>query len=99
MYPEFQHDLAMALGDEFDENGINAYQLADFTDTCGLNRTLVARRLQYLIGKIKDSLHKHMKLVAADEKEKSFLNKYAEIIIERSEHLTKQINYISSIDL
>lgn len=99
MYPEFQHELAMALGDEFDENGINAYQLADFADTCGLSRSLVTRRLKYLIGKIKNSLLKHMKLVVTDKKERSFLKNYAEIIIKRSEHLLEQSNYIASINL
>lgn len=99
MYPEFEHELAMALGDEFDENGINAYQLADFADTCGLSRALVTRRLKYLIGKIKDSLHKHEKIVIVDNKEINFLNDYAKIITKRCEHLLKQTNYISSIDL
>lgn len=99
MYPEFQHELAMVLGDEFDENGINAYQLADFADTCGLSRALVTRRLKYLIGKIKSSLHRHMKLVITLKKEKNFLNNYAQIIIKRSEHLLEQSNDISSIDL
>lgn len=99
MYPEFQHELAMALGDEFDENSINAYQLADFADTCGLNRSLVTRRLKYLIEKIKNALYKNIELIMADKQEKSFLNNYAEIIIKRSNYLMEQTNYIASINL
>lgn len=67
--------------------------------TCGLSRALVARRLRYLIGKIKNSLHNNIKFIIADKKEKHFLNNYAEIIIKRSEHLLEQSNYISSINL
>lgn len=73
--------------------------MADFAEACGLNRALVARRLKYLIGKIKASLQKHMKLIKVNEKEKKFLNKYNEIIIDRCGHLIEQSNYIATIDL
>lgn len=67
MYPEFEHGLAMALGDEFEENNINAYQLADFADTCQLPRLLVAKRLKYLIGKLTVALQEEISLILIND--------------------------------
>lgn len=38
MYPEFEQDLAMALGEEFDSDSINAYQRVDFVDDCYISK-------------------------------------------------------------
>ena len=46
LYPEFDHEIAMALGDEFDGDGITAYQLADFAESCNLNRSFLAVKLK-----------------------------------------------------
>lgn len=99
MYPEFEHELAMALGDEFDENNINAYQLADFADTCGLPRTLVAKRLKYIIGKLKSALQNEVKLMSVNEDEMEYLRKYQAMITKRCQHLLEQSNDIASMQL
>lgn len=99
MYPEFEHDLAMALGDEFDENSINAYQLADFADTCHLSRYFVAKRLNNLIGKLTVAFQKERALISVDEKEKKYLINYQEIVLKRCNHFLKQSDEITSIQL
>jgi serine/threonine-protein kinase HipA len=99
MYPEFEHELAMALGDEFDENNINAYQLADFADTCQLLRLLVAKRLKYLIGKLIVALREEIKLILVNENEEAYLKKYQEIVTNRCKHLLVQSDQMTSINL
>ncbi|OQX04446.1 MAG: hypothetical protein BWK73_36185, partial [Thiothrix lacustris] len=47
VYPEYQQELAMALGDDFDTH-ISAFQLVDFAESCGLPRTLVQTTLTQL---------------------------------------------------
>lgn len=44
VYPEYQQELAMALGDDLDTR-ISAFQLADFAASCGLSRSLVQATL------------------------------------------------------
>lgn len=56
MYPDFEQEMAMVFGDEFDSDGISAYQLADFSESCHLDRTLVAQRLRVLATTITASL-------------------------------------------
>lgn len=99
MYPEFEHALAMALGDEFEENNIDAYQLADFADTCQLPRLLVAKRLKYLIGKLTVALQEEISLILINDKEAKYLKKYQEIVIKRCKHLLEQSELINSMEL
>ena len=48
VYPEFDQAMAMALGDEFDSQTVNAYQLADFADSCHVPRRLLVQRLMFI---------------------------------------------------
>ncbi|HAT1722565.1 TPA: type II toxin-antitoxin system HipA family toxin [Legionella pneumophila] len=98
MYPEFEHALAMALGDEFDGYNINAYQLADFADTCRLPRSLVAKHLKYLIGKLTTALQEETQFNLVGNEE-DYFKKYQEIVMKRCEHLLKQNDQITSIKL
>lgn len=98
MYPEFEHDLAMALGDEFDENSINAYQLADFADTCQLSRSFVTNRLSLLTKKLHAAVEEcHTAGINNDEK--TYLHQYKKMIQMRCKHLLKENDYIVSIEL
>ena len=56
MFEQFKHVLAMAMGDEFNPEDIHAYQLADFAETCGLEKKLVSRMLKSLGGKVFEQL-------------------------------------------
>lgn len=52
LFPQFKHALAMAMGDEFEPNDIHAYQLADFAETCGIDKKLLSRMLTNLANKV-----------------------------------------------
>jgi serine/threonine-protein kinase HipA len=52
MFPQFKHVLAMGMGDEFEPLGIHAYQLADFAETCNLDKKLLSRLLTALADKV-----------------------------------------------
>ncbi len=99
MYQTFEQEMAMALGDEFDGNTVNAYQLADFADTCQLNRTLVATRLRTLIAKLVDALNDDLFLMATTNEEQQYLQRYRSMILERCDHLLIQSEGILTIVL
>ncbi|RAJ92936.1 type II toxin-antitoxin system HipA family toxin [Aliidiomarina maris] len=56
MFPQFKHVLAMAMGDEFDPQDIHAYQLADFAETCEIDKKLLSRQLIGLADKVLSQL-------------------------------------------
>lgn len=100
MYPELDQDMAMALGDEFDSRTVNAYQLADFAESCCLPRALVARRLIVIAQRIMQHLPVVLSAYAArDESEKAFVAHLEKTVRERSEHLLVEAAGIQSIGL
>ncbi|MDN4502232.1 HipA domain-containing protein [Alteromonadaceae bacterium BrNp21-10] len=56
MFPQFKHVLAMAMGDEFEPSDIHAYQLADFAETCNIDKKLLSRLLVGLADKVLSQL-------------------------------------------
>ncbi|PKM18450.1 MAG: type II toxin-antitoxin system HipA family toxin [Gammaproteobacteria bacterium HGW-Gammaproteobacteria-15] len=56
MFPQFKQVLAMAMGDEFEPDSIHAYQLADFAETCDIDRKLLSRLLAGLADKVLNQL-------------------------------------------
>jgi serine/threonine-protein kinase HipA len=55
VYPEYQQELAMALGDDFDTR-VSAFQLADFAKSCGLSRSLVQATLTAMCKQVVEQL-------------------------------------------
>lgn len=99
MYPEFEQGMAMGFGDEFDATHINAYQLADFADTCQLPRSIVSRRLTFIANKLILALQKHVSLEVHDDDEEKYIKRYRSHILGHCEHLLNQASSILSISL
>lgn len=99
MYPDFEQEMAMAFGDEFDGNAINAYQLADFADSCHLSRVLVAKRLKTLIEKLNYTFNNEIKALLKNKHENDYFKKYRKIIDERNKQLSSQAVDIRKIVL
>ncbi|MBB71185.1 MAG: HipA protein [Legionellales bacterium] len=99
MYPDFEQDMAMALGDEFDGNSVNAYQLADFADTCQLPRSLVANRLNDLSLKLLVALDAIPKALSVNQGENNTIERYSQCIKERATHLLEQSQQIEGMAL
>ena len=99
MYPDFEHEMAMGLGDEFDGNTIHAYQLADFADSCQLSRTFLSKRLKYLIKKLMKALEMEIKLIVGNDKENLYLNQYQSMVYKQCKHLQEQADEIVSVQL
>mgnify|MGYP000418353531 CR=1 FL=1 len=56
LFPQFKHVLAMAMGDEFEPKNIHAYQLADFAETCNIDKKLLSRLLVGLADRVLNQL-------------------------------------------
>ncbi|WP_019028968.1 HipA domain-containing protein [Colwellia piezophila] len=105
MFDQFKHTLAMAMGDEFEPDTINAYQLADFADSCQLDRKLVRRMLIKLATKVLKILAENniiSELETTDvisQKESDYLNQVSENIKKRTIHLLEQADEVVLIEL
>ena len=99
MYVEFDQEMAMALGDEFNSDVVNAYQLADFADSCKLPRALVAKQLKSLIVKFQSALETDFGSKVKNKSEKNYIEAYKKIVSTRCEHLLNELTRITKIEL
>jgi serine/threonine-protein kinase HipA len=105
MFEQFKHTLAMAMGDEFEPDSINAYQLADFADSCQLDRKLVSRMLIKLATKVlrvlaANSIASDLEAVGIiSQKETDYLNQVSEHIKKRTLHFLEQADEVPLIEL
>lgn len=99
LYPEYEHELAMAIGDEFDINSINAYQLADFAETCQLSRSLVTNKFNNILQRLNKALAHEMSHNEYNESQLQFLTRYSQKVAKRCEYFQTQLPLISSIAL
>lgn len=105
LFPQFTHILAMAMGDEFDPYAIHAYQLADFAQTCGIDKKLLSRLLAALANKVIkqlstggliDSLKAQAHFCANDI---SYFQQLRDNILTRTQHLKAQAVDILAIEV
>lgn len=69
----FDRELAMAVGDEFDSESLRAYQLVEMANTCSLKPKWIASELKKIGGKLIVALDQfRLDEFSADDKEHSF---------------------------
>lgn len=99
MYPDVDQDFAMALGDEFDSNHINAYQIADFAESCQLSRGYVTKRLKKIIQKMMEVLPQEISKINDKYGYTSYFAEYQKIVSQRCKHLLEQCQNVTTISL
>lgn len=99
MYPQFDHDMAMALGDEFNSDQICAYQFADFADACQLSRSFVVKQLNSVIEKIRSAMEGDLSTLPSNQNEKTYFNQYKSFVLTQCERVANESRDCLSIDL
>jgi serine/threonine-protein kinase HipA len=105
MFPQLKHVLAMAMGDEFEPDTIHAYQLADFAETCNIDKKLLSRLLVSLADKVLNQLSsdlhinqlKQLPSITADDIQ--YFLVLRDNIVARTTHLKAQAAEIPLIRL
>ena len=99
MMYDFDHNLAMAYGDEFNSDMVLAYQLREFADDVGMNHKLVAKVLLKQSDMVMKALVEPIiKDEVLDNEEVKFSYKLSEFIFKRAEKfkdIAKEIPLVS----
>lgn len=100
MYPQFESEIAMAIGDDFDGETIAAYSLADFADSCRLSRSYLTRQLKNLASALLSlCTNNHLLKIAVNKHEENYIMTYQTMIKDRCEALLAQADDIPSVKL
>ncbi len=89
-YPGVHHELAMAWGDAFSLEDVRAFQLADFAQRCGVDRSLLKREATRLARLAME--HAPTQALAddyIDEAERAFAGQIRDYVVEQANRLTK----------
>lgn len=111
MFTQFKQVLAMAMGDEFAPDTINAYQLADFAQMCDIDKKLLSRLLLRLADKVLKTLtsldfiadgfngHDDDGHPLFNDNDRMYTQRLINNIKTRTTHLKSQASDIASIEL
>jgi serine/threonine-protein kinase HipA len=99
LYPEFDHEMAMALGDEFDGETITPYQLADFAESCQLTRPYLIMKLKRMVTKLKLALDNMSDEIAINAEERQYLQQYQSMVLERCNDIFMRADEVLDIHL
>jgi len=100
MYPDFDQELAMAIGDEFEADKIHAYQLMTFAEECGIKKNILELTLKQLTKAILGNLDKAAKQAGElTDAESKYVETYKETIQARCEYYQDQVKEMKHIEL
>lgn len=99
MYSDYSHDMAMALGDEFAGDTVNAYQLTDFAESVNLSRNFVQHRLMLLLDQFLQALDMVLNNLSLTNAEQEYMARYKSMLLKRYQHLRSQVTLITEITL
>jgi len=100
IYPEIEHEFAMAIGDEFDATKVRAFDWANFAQCCGIERRLLARELNRMIKALRTQLPILLTHEDYTDEERLILNKIVAFSLSQADQFEKDAKLIpkTSVD-
>ncbi len=99
VYPKVDHELAMAIGDEFDINQVSAYDWAELAAVCGLERRLVAREMLRMTKTLRKALPSLQEWEGYSKSERSLVNEIAEFTLTQATLLEEHAHQLPEVEL
>jgi serine/threonine-protein kinase HipA len=87
VYPKLDHELAMAIGDEFDITKVRAFDWAELAEKNGLERRLVARAMMRMAKALRKALPGLQAWDGYTDDERVFIDEIAAFTLEQAHRL------------
>ncbi len=99
VYPDIEHELAMAIGDEFDITKIRAFDWADLAERCGIERRLLVREMNRMIKVLRTALPKLLALPDYTANEQATLQDISDLMLKQAQQLETDAKMITKVAL
>jgi len=99
IYPDIEHEFAMAIGDEFDITKIRAFDWADLAERCSVERRLLVREMNRMIKVLRTQLPKLISLPDYTDEEQATLHKISNLMLKQAEQLETDAKMITKVTL
>ena len=99
VYPKIDHELAMAIGDEFDITKVHAYDWAEFLVHCGLDRRLVIREMTRMAKRLRKVLPELQRWPGYNQEERTIIDRIAQFALTQSDRLQADAKLLPKVVL
>ncbi len=99
IYPDIDHELAMAIGDEFDVGNVRAHDWAELALSCGLDRRLVAREMNRMAKRLRGVLPELQNWSGYDADERAVVGDIGEFALMQARRLESDARLLPGITL
>jgi len=99
VYPKVDHELAMAIGDEFTISDIRAYDWAELAVTCDLDRRLVAREILRMTKAVRKAVPSLQEWEGYSESERGLVNEIAKFTLAQAALLEGVARQLPEVEL
>ena len=96
VYPDIDHELAMAIGDEFDITKIRAFDWADFAQRCGVERRLLVREMNRSVKTVRAQLPSLLAWSGYRDEERIVLERIASFALLQAKQLESDATRVTS---
>jgi len=99
IYPDIEHELAMAIGDEFDITKIRAFDWADFAQRCGVERRLLAREMNRIVKALRANLPSLLAWPDYTDDERAVLERLTDFALLQAAQLERDAKLVINVRL
>ena len=97
-YPGLDHQLAMAFGDAFSLDEVEAFQLADFSKRCGINRGLLKREAARMAKLAIEKAPLQAQAIDYLDGERAFAVQLCDFIVAQASRLSRLSNEAAKVN-
>lgn len=97
IYPDMQHEAAMAIGDEFNFERVRAYDWADFCHRCGIPPRLLAREIKRMTKVLRKEAPMQLAWPGYTEEECVVLQHITEYCLKQADQLERNAGQITEV--
>lgn len=97
IYPDIEHELAMAIGDEFDITRIRAFDWADFAQRCGVERRLLVREMNRTVKALRTQLPSLLAWPDYSDDERAVLERISNFALQQAEQLERDAKLVTNV--
>ena len=94
IYSDIEHELAMAIGDEFNINKVRAFDWANFAERCNIERRLLLRETNRMIKALRTKLPQLLAWTGYNDNERTVLKRIANFALQQAEKLEKDVHLV-----
>jgi len=99
IYPDIEHEFAMAIGDEFDATKIRAFDWSNFAERCGVERRLLAREMNRMIKALRIQLPSLLSWPGYTEDERDVIKQICDFALQQAARLEKDARQVTKVKL